>query len=153
MAMATATALALAATAAKAGADIGGAALQSRANNRATDAQDRANREAIAYQRENEWRDRSAARRQWEGYMRAQYGDRFQPNAGAAAPAAAATPISAPASAPTEPAAAVPTVPQPAPGAPPPLVGQPAAGPQGGQTLAAMGPWSASQYGRYLGGR
>jgi hypothetical protein len=144
---------AVAAAAIAAAGTTAGTVMQSRANNRATDAQDRANREAIAYQRENEWRDRSAARRQWEGYMRAQYGDRFQPNAGAAAPAAAAAPISAPASAPTEPAAAVPTVPQPASGAPPPLVGQPAAGPQGGQTLAAMGPWSASQYGRYLGGR
>jgi hypothetical protein len=152
MAVATGTAALIAAGIAAAG-QTGTAVVGARANNRATDAQDRATREAMAYQRENEWRDRSAARRQWEGYMRAQYGDRFQPNAGAAAPAAAAAPISAPASAPTEPAAAVPTVPQPAPGAPPPLVGQPAAGPQGGQTLAAMGPWSASQYGRYLGGR
>jgi hypothetical protein len=131
-----------------------GAVLASRANNRATDAQERANKEPIAYQREQEWRERMSARRQWEGYMRAQYGDRFQPNPTAAAAAPGAAPAIAPGSAPTEPAAAVPAVPMPVPttGQPPPLTGQPAAEPQG-QTLAAMGPWSASQYGRYLGGR
>jgi len=142
------------AAAVTAAAATGGAVMQSRAANRSTDAQARATREAMAYQRDTEWRARMDTRRQYDQYMRSVYGDRYQPQAAAPSKAGIVTaPAGAIPGATPAPAAAPPLV---APVAPPGAV--PVAPPvsaQGGQpqSLADLGPWSANNYGRYLGRR
>lgn len=67
MAIATGTATAIATGVAALSAG-GATALQARAANRSTDAQERATREAMQYQREREWRERTAQRSQQQAY-------------------------------------------------------------------------------------
>lgn len=157
MAVATGTA-ALIAAGIGAAQQTGGAIIGSRANSRALEAQERAAREAISYQREQDWRARMAQRSQYDNYMRSVYGDRYQPNpvvSPAVVPAAAPA-VAAPVVAPVAPVAApVAPVVAPLPGgdgtATPPLV-TPTTEPV--RSLADIGPgWSASNYSRYLGGR
>jgi hypothetical protein len=147
---------AVAAASVAAAAQLGGSVLASRANNRSTDAQARATRDAMAYQREQEWRARSETRRQYDQYMRSVYGDRYQPNP-------ARSPVAGPVAAPAGPVVAPGATP--APGAQPPIVAPvaapgavPAAPPVAAQavqprTMADLGPWSANNYGQYLGRR
>lgn len=135
---------------------LGGAYMQNRSANRSTDAQLAANREAMNYEREQQWRAGTEARRQWEGYMRATYGDRYQPQGAATAtPAAGAAPAGAPAAGPVT--APTPTV---SADVPPPSLGTAAPTPptdlppvERDRTMASVGPWSASNFGQYLGRR
>lgn len=131
-----------------------GAIMASRANNHATDAQARATDKAMEYEREKEWRSAQSARSQWDAYMRAQYGDRYQP----ATPAQTTAPAAAPAATPVvDPTASVtaPTTAAPHPEDLPPVERDttiPAAG-SSGATLRDIAPWSASNYAQYLGRR
>lgn len=142
MALATATAALIGSGLSAAGL-FGGAKLQADSANKANRAQERAATEAMLYQARKEKQARDDYRYQYDAWRQQFYGDQ-SPAAPAAAPiGAGAAPVAGAAPAMAAPAA-VPV----AESGPAPLMGAPAQQPR---TMADLAPWSARNFGQYLG--